>query len=177
MEQRVEGQLLYYASTRIEILDRDRRAEALARVGKTARGKAGADAGDRALAAVVRACGLDRYLYRGVFGRAARGRLARLEDYAQVTGATRAAGAAVEAVDTRFANGVGQALSDGIDGLTSQLSAEIHHRERLEASQHSTHHPHHHDSGSSQSAHHSHHSSGSSYDSGTSDSGGGHHHH
>lgn len=187
MREAVDGRPLFFLPhARIEVLDENRRTAALARVDKVARGEEGADAGDRALAAIVHACGLDQKLYRGVFRRSARGRLARLEDYARVTGGTRTVG---DAADARFTDGMAQVLSGSLDDLTRLLTAEFSREEGLAASQHGTHHAHHHDSGSSDSTHHGHHSSGWSHDSSSSgwshdsgsshsgsDSGGGHHH-
>jgi hypothetical protein len=71
--------------TRLELVDLERCAYVRTKIENVA------SAGDRALGAVVHACGLDEYLYPGLRGRSARRRLSRLDDDGQLAPAMRAA--------------------------------------------------------------------------------------
>jgi hypothetical protein len=151
------------SGTRIVLRDGECRDQARARIDRVVRDDPDAAAGDRALAAIVHACGLDRHLYRGLRGRAARKRLAHLTDHSPVTTGTRAA---IDTADAALADGIARALSEGIAKMTRELSAQIRHDERLGTFQNSDGQGQHHSSGPT---HHGHHG-------GYGDVGGGHHH-
>jgi hypothetical protein len=134
LETTGEGVALH---TRIVVVDEERRVRALARIDAVVRGAADVTPEDRGLAGVVHACGLDRYLYRGLRGRASRRRLDRLGAYSAVADRTRAA---VEAADAAFAEAVCQALSAGIAKFGRELKRDMYHQQHIAAPNH------HHDS-------------------------------
>jgi hypothetical protein len=135
-------------STRIVLLDHERCARARARVDPIAHGGQPATAADQALACVVHACGLDRYLYRGVRGIPARSRLARLTGHPQIIRAT------IDAADAAFADAVTQALSEGIAKLTVALTRVMRYAYQIEQAQHAASHS------ASSSGHHAAHAGG-----------------
>lgn len=134
IERRGEGAAV---RTRIVLLDRERFARTRTRIDNVAHSGQAATTVDRALAAVIHACGLDRYLYRGLRGRAARRRLANLTDHPQITAATRAT---ADAADVAMADAVARTLSDGSTKLTRELTWLIRQQYRIDAIQHTTEH-------------------------------------
>lgn len=130
--------------TRIMVLDEERRTRALARVEGAGQDGAAADPADRALAAIVVACGLYGYVYGGLRNRGARRRLEHLRDHSEIAAGTRAAG---EAADAALANAIAQALSSGIAKFGRQLSHDMHRQQHAESQHHNSSSPGHHDGG------------------------------
>ncbi|MEY9929936.1 hypothetical protein ABH926_004576 [Catenulispora sp. GP43] len=159
-------------TTVITVRDRERLAEARARIDRVAHGEASATAGDRALAGIVHAAGLSRQLCRGPHRMVARRRLARFDDQVDVGESMRQAKAVV---DAEVANAVAEALSSGLARMAKELTVVLRQEYRQEMysqSYGSGHHHHHHHTPTdiSSSGHHSHHSGSGGF-------GGGHHHH
>lgn len=107
---------------RADLLKPERRAAVRARLDDVARGRPAPDA-DLALASLVRACGLDRYLYRAPFGLRARRRLARLAQRA-VTADVQAARASTDAA---LALVLEQSISNSLEEVTREVYKLVQH--------------------------------------------------
>lgn len=119
-------------STRIVLLDQRRCTRARARLDALAHDGPAAIAEDRALAVVVHACGLDRYLYRGLRGRSARNRLARLTDRQQIT---KGGIAALHATDAALADTASRPLANSGVKLADDLADLMRRAYRIEQSE------------------------------------------
>lgn len=131
---------------RVLVLGRDRCVHARTRIDRAVHGRQGVAALDEVLAGVVHACGLDRYLYRGLRGRAARERMAALFDLSQsVDSATAVARCATS-------DACSEALPGDLAVLTTELTMLMRRQCRISETQqllgHHTggHHHHHHSS-------------------------------
>ena len=104
-------------STRVVVLDAERRDRARAQIDSLVRGAPDTTLEDRALAVVVRACGLDQHLFPGLRGRTARQRLAGLGATSETTAGTLDA---IQAADAALVDSVARALSVCVAELERQ---------------------------------------------------------